>query len=139
MSEMVLEYPFKIALFIAVILILVGIMWTFRDQIMRICLFPPCEESTEECDMKTSVSNENDFSRDILTKYCQLCWERNKRGQCKKDSLCYVVNVDNPSNPFLYLPLSIEVSQYCSVTCSRLATSVYVQYDFLNKKITIAC
>lgn len=137
MPEMVLEYPFKIVLFTVVIIILIGIIWTFRKQIMDICLFPPCEE-VKECEIETVVSNENSFNKDILTRYCQLCWEKNKRGECRKDSICYVVNVNTSSNPSSYT-LYPDVAQYCSITCSKNVTSVYVQYNFLDKRVTIAC
>jgi len=136
---MVLEYPFKIILFSVIILIIIGIMWTFRQQIFNICLFPPCDEEVEKCMTKTTPSSEKEFNRDVLEKYCRLCWERAGKGECRENFVCYVVNVDVQSNPYIYVPLSQDVFQYCFVECNRTTTSVYVEYNFIDKIVSIKC
>lgn len=134
---MELEYPFKIMLYLAVIVILTGIMATFRSKITNLCFFPPCEKE-ETCNVKTQPSNENILDSSVLEKYCSLCWEKNKRGECGESSVCNVVSLAVPSNPSSY-DINPSISQYCSITCSRDVTSFIVQYDRINKKILIAC
>lgn len=134
---MELEYPFKVILYLIVVLILIGIMTTFRNKITNLCLFPPCEKE-EKCDVKPQQSNENILDSNVLEKYCSLCWEKNKRGECGESSVCNVVLLSNEANPSQHT-INPSVSQYCSVTCSRDVTYFIVQYDRINKKILIAC
>jgi hypothetical protein len=131
--SMVLEYPMKILIFMAVVVVIIGIMFHFRDKIMKICLFPPCEEEIK-CDVKPVVATENVVDKNIIEKYCKMCWGKNRNGECKEDSLCYVVNipVSNPAN------IDIGVD-YCEITCNKDVTSFFVQYNFLDKKVYIAC
>ncbi|MDI6825838.1 MAG: hypothetical protein QMD36_01425 [Candidatus Aenigmarchaeota archaeon] len=133
---MVLEYPMNILILTVVVLVIIGIMFHFREQIMNICLFPPCEEEIR-CNIKPAVVTESVVDINVIEKYCKMCWGKNRNGECGEDALCYVVNIpsSNPSS----IALSPEVSRYCSITCSRDVTSFFVQYNFLDKKIYVAC
>lgn len=100
---------------------------------MKFCLFPPCEEEIK-CDVKPVVAPETTVTQEIIDKYCKMCWGKNREGECKEDSLCYVVNIPNTN------PNSITPSDYyCEITCDKVVTSFFVQYNFLDKKIYITC
>ena len=135
--SMVLEYPFRIFILIVVVIIIIGIMWQFRDRIMEICLFPPCDE--EECNIQPVISDENRFTEEVLDKYCSQCWIKNGEGKCKGDSVCDVLNLgeefdfDSPTAPWL------NKHDYCIVTCKDVTSTVYVQYLSLERMIEIAC
>lgn len=130
---LVLEYPFRLFLYIIVILVLIGIMWRFREKVFGICLFPPCDVE-KECEVNTTITTESYFDADILEKYCKLCWEKNRKGECKQDALCYIINVDIPQEPDPVFSL-----EYCSVSCSKDVTSVFVQYKSLTNETIITC
>lgn len=134
--SMELEYPFKIILYMAVVVILIGIAIVFRNKIINWCFFPPCEN--EKCDIKTQTSTENAIDSNILEKYCNICWEKNKRGECSESNVCNVVSLNNPGNPSLY-NINPPVNEYCSISCSKIVTSFFVEYDKINRKIIISC
>jgi len=133
---MELEYPMNIIILSVVVLVIIGIMFTFRDRIMKICLFPPCQEDVK-CDIKSTVVTAAAGDQNTIEKYCTMCWVKNRYGECKEDALCYVVNAQTP-NP-IGITLKPEIAKYCKITCSRDVTSFFVQYNFLKKEITIAC
>ncbi|MCX6821168.1 MAG: hypothetical protein NTW30_00145 [Candidatus Aenigmarchaeota archaeon] len=132
--SMILEYPVNIFILTVVVIVVIGIMFHFRDQIMNICLFPPCEEDTK-CDVKTAVVTET-VNKDVLENYCKMCLAKNRNGDCKQDALCYVVNVKNVPS---FNPSSVGPLNNCSIDCSKNVTSFFVQYNFLDKNITIEC
>jgi len=131
---LVLEYPAKLMIVIAVVVILIGILWQFRERIVKICLFPPCEKE-EVCYGKTSFVNEMEINEGILEKYCKLCWERNGEGECKEDTLCYVLNLSLSSVPSNF-PVDLN---YCSIECSRNVTTLFFEYKWIEKKVKIKC
>ncbi len=140
-----LETVFKFLLYLIVVLILVAIMVQFKDKILNLCLLPSsCEKENriEKCGITPTTSTESTVTKEVLEKYCNLCWEKNKRGECKEMSMCYVISLEKASNPTTVAkktPLSSEVSKRCSILCSRDATSLFVQYDWINENITIGC
>jgi hypothetical protein len=131
---MVLEYPMNIIILTVVVLVVIGIMFSFRDRITNICIFPPCEEEII-CDVKPAVVTETAVTQDIIDKYCKMCLGKNRDWECKEDSLCYVVNIQSAFNPFGITPSMND----CEVKCNRAVTSFFVQYNFLDKKIYITC
>jgi hypothetical protein len=133
---MVLEYPMNIVILTVVVIVIIGIMFTFRDKILKICLFPPCQEDIK-CDVKSAVVTEAAGDKLTIEKYCNLCWGKNRNGECKEDALCYVVNAQTPDPSGI--TLSQEVRDYCKIRCLRDVTSFFVEYNFLKKEITIEC
>lgn len=137
---MVLEYPFKIFILIVVVLVIISIMWQFRDKIMEICFFPPCDGG-KECNVQTVISKETEFTVDELNKYCNLCWEKNGAGNCIEDSVCYVLDLEEDFNhkiPWNSLPT--KKYNYCFVTCNNTVSSLYVEYHSEgNGYIEISC
>lgn len=134
--SMILEYPVNIFILTVVVIVVIGIMFHFRDQIMTICLFPPCEEDTK-CDVKIAAVTETNVNSVVLEKYCKMCWYKNRKGECKVDSICYAVNI--PNSDLTGITLGSEVSGYCNRVCSRSVTSFFVEYSFIDKKISITC
>ena len=131
---MVLEYPFKVFLYIIVILILVGIMWGFRDKIFGICLFG-CEPDDERCDTRTVASSEDYVDQAQIDNYCQLCWEKNNFGNCTDNVLCYTISSD-----YGVRTGAVSTLEYCELSCSVSdAHTVFVQYDYLRQKVTLTC
>lgn len=133
---MVLEYPTKMILYIVVIMVLIGIMWTFRNNISKICLLPPCNE--QECDTTTpSPKTENSLSTEIAGKYCSLCWT-DKNERCSQNLLCYVVNLDSKVNPSS-ISLDNNVKDFCNVKCDKNTKTIFFQYDYISEKVEITC
>ncbi len=134
---MVLEYPMKMILYFVVVMVLIGIMWTFRDNISRICIFPPCNEN--KCEIKIDKpSNENSLTADIVGKYCNLCWGKSEEGQCPENGLCYAVSLETDVNPSSIL-LQNDVKEYCNIECNKNTKTVFFQYDSLIRKVKITC
>jgi len=134
---MVLEYPFKIFILIVVVLVIISIMWQFRDRIMNMCLFPPCDE--EECDVQPVIATESNFTKQVLDKYCNLCWMKNGAGACVGDSVCYILNLENDFDPNVPWNMLKEYD-YCIINCNNIVTSLYVQYHSEGEGyIEIAC
>jgi len=132
---MVLEYPFKIFILIVVVIVIISIMWQFRDRIIKICLFPPCEKDVE-CNIQPIIATESEFSEVILDKYCSLCWMKNLEGECKGNSICYILNLQDDFEPGDWN----SEYDYCIVSCDEEAPSLYVQYDSEGEGfIEIAC
>jgi len=132
---MELEYVFKMFILIVVVLIIITMMWQFRDKIVDVCLFPPCDKQGG-CNVQPIISEEERFSIMVLDKYCNLCWMKNGGGKCKDDSSCYVLNLKNDFIPGTWP----STHDYCIVTCENAASSLYVQYRSEgNGYIEIAC
>lgn len=130
---MILEYPFKMFLYLVVILVVIGLVLTFRDQIinaLNLCQYIPqgCPKQ-EEC--PTTQAKEMIIDEAVLRKYCNLCWERVGKGEYKKDCLCFVVSGK-------YTPIKFEHAN-CELGCDEEVTSVLFVYDGLLKKIYIKC
>lgn len=128
---MELEYPMNIIILTVVVLVIIGIMFGFRDRIMKFCIFPPCNEEII-CDVKPIVTTENDINQAMIENYCTMCLAKNRNGECKEDALCYIVNIPMTN------PNSINPSN-CKITCDKDVTSFFVNYKFLDKNITITC
>lgn len=135
---LVLEYPVTLLLYTVVILVLISIMWHFREQIFDICLFPPCNGGEEDCDVKPVVTTETELTQDVVDKYCKMCWSRNKEGECDEDVLCYIINVTFNTTEHSSLKPSPEL-KYCDINCQRNATSLWVQYYSLDLTVNITC
>jgi len=130
---MALEYPFKLFILIVVIIVIISIMWQFRDWITGICLFPPCEE---ECNVQPEMATESEFTKEILDKYCSLCWMKNGGGECKGNSICYTLNLEDKK--FEPGDWSSEY-KYCLVACEKESSSLFVQYLAMEELILITC
>lgn len=129
-----LWYLARLVILTAVIVIIIGVVWQFRDRIVRVCLFPPCEEK-RECDVKPVAITEQLLDEFVIEKYCRLCWEKNRFGECKQDSICYVINLDTQSNPsLLTVPLD-----FCFIKCDREVYSIFVEYNSIGKRVEIKC
>lgn len=126
-----LEYPINLLILMVAVIVIVGIIWSFRDQIMNIHLFPDQEQV--ECDTKTVVSHEINLDLNVMNKYCQLCWDKNKRGECGENHLCYVVNTNTSSVP------TSPSETYCKNLCTSSAKTIFVQYNYLKENIEITC
>jgi hypothetical protein len=126
-----LEYPVNLLILTVVVVVIIGIIWNFRDQIMNIHLFP--DQEKVECDSKTVVSHEIKLDLNAINKYCQLCWDKNKRGECGEDNLCYVVNINSSSVP------TNPSETYCKNLCTNSAKTIFVQYNYLKENIEITC
>ena len=130
--SMVLEYPFKVFILIVVVIVVMSIMIQFRDKIMSMCFFPPCN-GEEECNVEPVILKELEFTEEVFDKYCNLCWIKNGEGRCKESSICYVLNLDKD-----FEPDDLE-SEHCIVTCNKDSSSLFVQYQSIEKKIFIEC
>lgn len=133
-GQMELEYPFKIFLYVVVILVVIGLIVTFRNQILtylKLCQYTPqgCSEQ-ERC--TTISSKETTITATELKKYCDRCWDRTGRKEYKDDCLCYVVTGS-------YSPTAFT-DENCELKCDNAdATSLLFSYDGLLQKIYIKC
>jgi len=130
---MVLEYPMKILLYIVVVLVIIGIIFTFRNQILEIKLFP---NNNKDCDVESIVATEDFFNQNIMDKYCRLCWNKNNMGECKQNAVCYFLSTTFVVEQHASLEPSDD---FCELDCYRDATALFVSYDSFHKKITITC
>lgn len=133
MVEMALEYPFKIFIYVVVAVVVIGLMITFRNQILdflNLCQFMPqgCEEQRECFTIESTEAIINEAS---LRKYCDFCWRKTGELDYKKDCLCYVVSGSYSPIPFTH--------ENCVLDCNKDATSVRFSYDSIIKKIYIRC
>lgn len=144
---MEMEMPFKMILYIAVVIILIGIMITFRSKIVEMCLFSSCEKEKAKCNVKEQYSTETisdgSDATPILEKYCDLCWRKNNEGDCRENSVCYIVKLTESSNSATWiingLPDYCDASKLSSGDCNREISSFFVNYDSIKKKIIIEC
>jgi len=129
-GDMVLEYPFKMFLYMVVFLVVVGLILTLSRTHIDFCKFTPqgCENE-ERC--ATHESTETVITEAILRKYCDSCWAKTGKIDYKEDCLCYVVTGD-------YSPISFTYSN-CELNCIKNATAIKFSYDSLLKKIQIKC
>jgi len=129
---LVLEYPMKLFILIVVIFVVIGIMIQYKQKIMNLDLFNKNDE--KKCEVETTVTSEPNLNNAVLEKYCNLCYLKNEQGKCKEDALCYVINTN------LVNPSTISINKdYCSITCNKEVTSVYVQYKWLTGTVEISC
>jgi len=131
-GEIVLEYPFKIFLYLVVAIVVIGLVVGFRNQILQffnLCQFIPQGCQRERCSVR--LTKEADISKDLLEKYCRLCWDETGKNDYKEDCLCFVVS--GKFHP-------IEFSQEnCELICNKDSTSIQFIYYHLLKKIYIKC
>jgi hypothetical protein len=118
-----------------IVLMLIGIMWNFRNKI-PFCLFGGCEDEFK-CQVDTERSNEEYLEAEQVNKYCQLCWSKNDNGDCPENVLCYVVETDyGVSDQVEYSTLF----DYCEFSCDNLdSKTVFVQYDHFRQKVIVSC
>jgi hypothetical protein len=135
--SLALEYIFRVFLYVAVILLLIGMFWHFMQNVLHVCLIG-CEDGDQnKCDFQTEASTETYFGEEQIEKYCQLCWEGNKKGECRDNKLCYAVNSEYGVNTNANVTGSID---YCEFSCSNPGShSVFVQYDYGRQKVMIEC
>jgi hypothetical protein len=132
-GEMELEYPFQILILIVVIVVVISLIITFRSQILtylKLCDFLPqgCQ-SQKEC--FTDQKKETTIDANVLTKYCNSCWEKTGAKDYDKDCLCFIVSGS-------YSPTTFT-NKNCELRCSKQSTSVLFTYDYLLKEIYIEC
>jgi hypothetical protein len=133
---LVLEYPARLIIYMAVILVVVILFWRFFSSV-NICFFN-CEQKPKACDVEPIVLQDPDDNIDSsdLDKYCYLCWERNNKGECKENSLCYVLNGNfDPTAK----EISVPYSEYCKLLCSKTVTSLQFTYDGTLKRVMVEC
>ena len=132
MTEMAMEYVFKIFIFIVAALVIIGIILNFQtiaSMIKLPCLFPPCEDA-KKCE--TTPAYESSINDDILKKYCDLCWGKTGQVNYDKDCLCYVINGTLTTNSFS--------SPNCNLRCSNpAATTIYFYYKLLERNVSVEC
>ncbi len=127
---MVLEYPFKMLLYLVVIVVVIGIILFFRKEIMsglNFCWIGGCHP--EPC--KTVRVNEASIDTSVLDKYCNLCWQKTGKIGLKEDCLCYVVS--GSFTPFAY------TSEHCVLKCNSNSQFVTFTYSHLFNQIFIEC
>jgi hypothetical protein len=132
-GQVVLEYPFQMFLYIVVILVVISLIITFRTQILtylKLCDYLPqgCQ-SQQEC--STFQTKETTIDTSVLTKYCNLCWDKTGKIDYGKDCLCYIVSGS-------YSPITFT-NKNCELKCDKQATAVFFAYDNLLKEISIKC
>ena len=126
---MALEYPFKVLLYLVVIIVVIGIVLVFRKEISNInfCWIWGCQQKACE----TVRVSESTIDRQVLDKYCELCWGKTGAADLKEDCLCYVVS--GSFTPFAY------TSQHCDLKCNSDSQFLTFSYSHLPKKILIEC
>lgn len=132
-GAMELEYPFQMFLYIVVILVVISLIVTFRTQILtylKLCDYLPqgCQSQLECSTSQTKVTT---IDANVLTKYCNLCWDKTGGIKYEKDCLCYIVSGN-------YSPTAFS-NKNCKLDCNKQATSVIITYDWLLQKIDIKC
>jgi hypothetical protein len=132
-GQMVLEYPFNIMLYVVVILVVIGIIIAFKDQIItsfNLCQFTPqgCG-SPQQC--STNQASEPTIDSAVLKKYCDLCWRTTGYVNYNKDCLCYVVSGS-------FSPVAFT-NDNCELNCNKQANSLMFSYDRFLKKVYIKC
>lgn len=131
-GQMVLEYPFNILLYTVVIVILIAMIITFRNRILtslNLCQYTPQGCQPQQC--SAIQATETVINEAVLTKYCNLCWQKTGNVNYKSDCLCYAVSGS-------FFPVAFS-NQNCQLTCNKDATSVLFSYDSLLKKVYITC
>jgi hypothetical protein len=135
MAEMALETVFRFFLYVVVVLVVIGLIVNFRDQIVQslgLCNYLPSGCPQQEC--ITQQPSESVIDANVLNKYCKFCWDKTGEKDYKKDCLCYVIKGEYASVDQTVLP------EYCKLKCENpTATSVLVVYDSLLKTINIEC
>lgn len=132
---MELEYPFKIALYMFVVAVIVGILLMFKTKFVNICFIPPCNEENIECLNEPVRVSEDILDENVLDKYYKLCSEKSK--DCKKDVFCYIISLASNSNPTSLIPSCLD--ENCEITCDRDVNMIYIFYKWPNEKIEIGC
>ncbi len=136
MKGFALETIFKMFLYIVVVLVVIGLILYFRQNIistLRLCDYIPggCKVE-EEC--KTVTSSEDRVSESVLDKYCNLCWERTGAKDFKESCNCYVLSLrESFVPPFTYK------KENCELTCDKQTASLIFAYNKYLKKILIEC
>lgn len=133
MAEMALETVFQMFIYIVVIMVVIGIIIYFRENILsalNLCDYIPggCPQR-EECSVIHST--ETSITETVLNKYCSFCWGKTGAKNYGKDCICYVVS--GTFSPMSY------VNEHCELKCSREATSLVFTYNQLFGKIFIEC
>lgn len=132
MKGLALEYVFKMFLYLVVVLVVLGLIINFRNQIieaLNLCQYVPGCKREEKCEtilVKEVMVNEN-----ILNKYCNFCWGKTGLKDYKENCLCYVVK--GSFSPFAFN------NPDCELKCTSDSDILFFKYDSLFKKIFIEC
>jgi hypothetical protein len=126
---MALEYPFKMLLYLVVIIVVIGIILAFRKEISSInfCWIWGCQPKACE----TVRVNENLIDQQVLDKYCNLCWQKTGAAELKEDCICYIVN--GSFTPFTYS------SEHCELKCTSASQFITFTYSHLFNNVSIEC
>lgn len=135
MKGMALEIIFKMFLSIVVILVVIGLIISFRTEILKalkLCNYLP-EGCPPKAECSTIRSTESTVTESVLSRYCELCWSKTGAMDYKSLCMCYIVNVTGTFSPIAY------ETTHCELSCSRQATSLFFTYNHLLNKVLIEC
>ncbi|MEM5776906.1 MAG: hypothetical protein QXJ06_00465 [Candidatus Aenigmatarchaeota archaeon] len=133
---MELEYPFKIALYMFVVAVVIGILLVFKTKFVNMCFIPPCDkEKNMECLNEPVKIVEDILDENVLDKYYMLCLQKSK--DCQKDIFCYIISLNEYSNPSLMQPNCLQ--ENCEITCDKDVNMIYIFYKWSKGKIEIGC
>lgn len=132
-GDMELEYPFKIFLYIVILLVVISFVIHFKDEILsylNLCQFLPqgCQQavcSTDE--VKESVVDEAK-----LIKYCDDCWRKTGEGNYNEDCLCSIVKGN-------FSPIPGFKHDNCELKCDKETSSIILNYNHYLKTVYIEC
>ena len=132
-GAMELEYPFKVFLYIVVIVVVIGLVITLKDKIysnINFCYYLPqfCRQNGE---CSTVQATREVISEATLKEYCNSCWDKTGKKDYKESCMCYIVTGN-------YSPISFE-SENCELKCSKSSGFLTFTYDKYLKKVFIDC
>ena len=132
-GAMELEYPFKVFLYIVVILVVVSLVVKFKEKISSAISF--CEHLPQFCQQDSACSTvqatRGVISEATLKEYCNSCWDKTGKKDYKESCMCYIVTGN-------YSPVSFE-SENCELNCSKSSGFLTFTYDKYFKKVFIDC
>ena len=129
---MELEFVFKMFIYVVVILVVISLITVFRKEILNslnLCQIFPQGCQSGEC--KTSEVSEAIIDSNALKKYCDSCWGKTGSKKYGENCLCFILKGN-------FTPLTFS-SQNCLLDCSKQATAVLINYDYLLGKVFIKC
>ena len=134
-GDMALEYPFKLLLYVVVILVVVGLIIAFNKQIREYLVNVLCQLLPQGCqsngDCTTYDSTETVIDQKVLKYYCDACWTKTGRNEYQKDCLCYIVKGSFTPTTF--------TNENCELQCTKGASAVLFSYNHFAKTVEIKC
>ena len=132
-GEMELEYPFKVFLYVVVILVVVSLVITFKQQIastINFCQHLPqfCQEDSE---CSTVQVKREVISEAVIREYCNSCWDKTGKKEYGESCMCYIVAGE-------YSTVNFE-SENCELRCSKSSGFLSFTYDKYFKEVFIDC